>query len=139
MPVTKFDVQPAPGEVRTCHNYWCNYQTDQPLPRCPECGRPLLTAQTYKLLGVALLFIGGLLALVGALLLILAAPVKVAGTGAKVFVWSVCGFLLAIGLTVMTAGLWQVLYGKRSQSLMTVVVVLVVAIMLIVAIGRSVL
>lgn len=132
-------VQPVVGETRTCHNYWCNYTTDQALSRCPECGRPLLTTRTYKLLGLALVFIGGLLATVGALLLIFAAPKIVGGMGAQLFVWSIFGFLLAIGLTVMTAGFWQVLFGKRNQTLMTIVVALVITIMLIAAIGRAVL
>lgn len=137
--VIESDVQPASGQTLTCHNYWCNYTTDQSLSQCPKCGRPLLTTRTYRLLGVTLLFIGGLFAVTGALLLILAAPRIVSGSGAKVFVWSIFGFLLAIGLTVMTAGFWQVLYGKRSQSLMAIVIALLITIMLIAAIGQSVL
>jgi hypothetical protein len=138
-PVAGFAVHPARGKPRTCHNYWCNYTTDRPLSRCPQCGRPLLTVQTYKLLGLALVLLGGCLGLVGALLLIFAAPGIVSGTGAKLFVWSIFGLLLAIGLTVMTAGFWQVFFGKRNQSLMTIAIALIITIMLIAAIGRTVL
>lgn len=138
-PVIESDVQPVLGETRTCHNYWCNYATSQPLSRCPQCGRPLLTTQTYRLLGFALVCLGGLLATAGALLLILAAPGIVGGAGVKLFVWGIFGFLLAIGLTVLTAGVWQVLFGKRNQSLMTIVIALVIAIMLIAGIGQVVL
>ncbi len=137
--VAKFDIQPVLDEPRTCHNYWCNYKTNQPLSHCPECGRPLLNTQTYRLLGLALAFIGGLLAIAGASLLIFAAPRLVGGMGVKLFVWGIFGFLLAIGLMIMTAGLWQVLFGKRSQSLMTIVIALLITIMLIAAIGQAVL
>ena len=137
--VAGFDVHPGRGVTRTCHNYWCNYTTDQPLSRCPECGQSLLTAQTYKLLGLALVLIGGFLGLAGALLLIFAAPGIVSGTGAKLFVWSIFGFLLAIGLTAMTAGFWQVFFGKRNQSLMTIAIALIITIILIAAIGQTVL
>lgn len=127
------------SETRTCHNYWCNYTTDQPLSHCPKCRRPLLTAQTYKLLGLALVLLGGLLAIAGASLLIFAAPKLVGGIGVKLFVWGVFGLLLAIGLTFVTAGLWQILFGKRSQSLMTIAIALIITIMLIAVIGQSVL
>jgi hypothetical protein len=139
LPVTGFDVQHTPGETRTCHNYWCNYKTDRPLSRCPECGRPLLNAQTYRILGWVLVFIGLLLSIAGASLLIFAAPKFVGELGVKLFVWGVFGFLLAVGLTTMTAGFWQALLGERSQSLMKIVVALVIAIMLIVTIGTAVL
>jgi hypothetical protein len=133
------NVQPARGETLTCHNYWCNYTTDQLLSRCPKCGQPLLTRQAYKLLGLALVLIGVFLGLTGALLLIFAAPKIVGGTGTQLFVRSVFGFLLAIGLTAITAGFWQVFFGRRNQSLMTIAIALIVAILLIAAIGQIVL
>ncbi|HZH90333.1 MAG TPA: hypothetical protein VEX70_06880 [Pyrinomonadaceae bacterium] len=139
LPVTRLDVQHTPSETRTCHNYWCNYKTDRPLSRCPECGRPLLNAQTYRILGWVLVVVGLLLSITGASLLIFAAPKLVGGLGVKLFVWGVFGFLLAVGLTTMSAGFWQALFGKRSQPLMKVVIALAIAIMLIVTIGTAVL
>jgi hypothetical protein len=134
--------QSANGVSRTCHNYWCNYTTNESLPRCPKCGRQLITPQTFKLLGGALLFLGGLLALVAVSLTILVAP-RLAdvrgGMGGRLFVLGVLGFLLAVGLAFMMAGLWQVLSGKRSQSLTTLGIVLLIALAIIVAIGRTVL
>ena len=59
--------------------------------------------------------------------------------GVKLFVWGIFGLLLAVGLAIMTAGFWQVLSGKRSQSLMTFVIALVIALMAIAVIGRAIL
>lgn len=133
------NANPAGNEIRTCHNYWCNYSTDQTLSQCPKCGRALLTPETYRLLGLVLAFLGGLLAFAGALLLIFAGPRLVGSMGAKLFAWGVFGLLLVVGLTIMTAGFWQVIFGKRSQSLMTYVIALITAIMVIAAIGRAIL
>jgi hypothetical protein len=137
--VAKLDAQPASYEIRTCHNYWCNYSTNQPLPRCPKCNRALLTAHTFRRLGLALIFIGGILAATGALLLIFAAPKLLGGMGVKLFVWSIFALLLAIGLTIMAAGSWQALFGRRNQSLITFMLVLLITILLVAAIGRNLL
>jgi hypothetical protein len=40
---------------------------------------------------------------------------------------------------MMAAGFWQVYFGRRSQSLMTFVIVYVIALMIIAAIGRAIL
>lgn len=72
-------------------------------------------------------------------MLMLAAPKLVGGMGVKLFVWGIFGLLLAVGLAIMTAGFWQVLSGKRSQSLMTFVIALVIALMAIAVIGRAIL
>ncbi len=85
------------------------------------------------------MFLGGLLAIGGALLLIFAAPKVSGGIEVKLLIWSVFGFLLAVGLTFVTAGFWQVLFGKRNQGLMTFVIGLLIALALIVVIGRAVL
>jgi hypothetical protein len=134
--------QPANVESRTCHNYWCNYTTGEPLDHCPKCGRPLITPRTFKLLGWALLFLGGLLALGAVSLTILVAPklpyVR-GGLGGRLLILGVFGALLAVGLTFMMSGLWQVLSGRRSQSLTTFGIVLLVALSIIVALGRAVL
>lgn len=132
----------ADAASRTCHNYWCNYTTREALTRCPKCGRSLITPQTFKLLGWLLLFLGGLLALGAVSLTIMVAPglpdVR-GGLGGRLFVLGVLGFLLAFGLTCMTAGLWQVWFGKRSQSLTTFGIVLLIALAIIVVIARNVL
>lgn len=132
----------ADAASRTCHNYWCNYTTSEVLTRCPKCGQRLITPQTFKLLGWLLLFLGGLLALAAVSLTILVAPrlpeVR-GGLSGRLFILGVFGFLLAVGLTFMTAGLWQVLFGKRSQSLVALGIVLLLALAIIVALGRAVL
>jgi len=84
-------------------------------------------------------FLGGLLAITGALLLIFAAPKLVGGTGVKLFVWGIFGLLLAVGMTIMTAGFWQALFGRRNQSLMTFMITLLILITVVIAIGRTVL
>jgi hypothetical protein len=126
------------NETLTCHNYWCNYKTDEPLAACPKCGRPLITAQTFRLLGFVLVFLGGLLAIVGASLMIFAAPRLVGGMGIKLFVFSIFGFLFAVGLAIAASGFWQIFFGERSQSLGSVVIVLLIALLLIAGIGQIV-
>jgi hypothetical protein len=125
------------SETLTCHNYWCSYRTNESLTNCPKCGRPLLTSQTFRFLGRILTILGAILTIAGALLLILAAPRLVGGMGVKLFVYGVFGLLLLVGLTFTAAGIRQALSGKRSQSLMTLVIVLLVTGALIVAIGRA--
>ena len=80
---------------------------------------------------------GAILAIGGALLLILAAPRLVGGMGVKLLVYGIFGLLLLVGLTFMAAGVRQAASGRRSQSLMTLVIVLLIMIALIVAIGRA--
>lgn len=123
-------------ETRTCHNYWCNYKTNEPLADCPKCGRPLLTSHTFRFLGWLLMIPGAVLAVAGALLLILAAPKLAGGVGVKLLVYGIFGLLLLVGLTFMAAGVRQASSGERSQSLMASVVVLLITIALIVTIGR---
>jgi hypothetical protein len=137
--VAESSAQAATDELLTCHNYWCNYSTREPLSRCPKCGRPLLTTHTYRLLGLALVFVGGALAVTGALLLILAAPKLIGGMEVQLFVWSIFGLLLAVGLMIMTAGFWQAVFGRRQQSLMAFVIALLIALMLVAVIARAVL
>ena len=135
--VAESDLQFVPSETLTCHNYWCNYKTNEPLSNCPKCGRPLLTTQTFRLLGWLFIVPGAFLAITGALLLILAAPKLVAGMGVKLFVYGIFGLLLAVGLTIMAAGFRQALSGNRSQSLIAFVLILLITIAIIVAIGRA--
>jgi len=131
------DLQFVSSGTLTCHNYWCNYKTNEPLSSCPKCGRPLLTSQTFRLLGWLLIVPGAVLAIAGALLLILAAPKLVGGMGVKLLVYAIFGLLLAVGLTFMAAGFRQALSGNRSQSLIAFVLILLITIAIIVAIGRA--
>jgi hypothetical protein len=125
------------SKTLTCHNYWCNYRTNEPLSNCPKCGRPLLTSRTFRILGWLLMIPGAMLAIVGALLLILAAPRVVGGMGVKLLVYGAFGLLLLVGLTFAAAGARQASSGRRSQSLMTLVIVLLIMVALIVATGRA--
>lgn len=135
--IAESNSQIVPSETLTCHNFWCNYKTNEPLSSCPKCGRPLLTSQTFRLLGWLLMIPGAILAIAGALLLILAVPRFVGGMGVKLLVYGTFSLLLAVGLTFMAAGLRQASSGNRSQSLVTLVNVLLITIALIFAIGRA--
>ncbi len=126
-------------ESRTCHSFWCNYTTTEPLTKCPKCGQRLLTADSFRLLGLLLIFLGAILALAGGLLLIFLMPILLGGIGIKIFVGAVFSFLLASGLAMMAAGFWQGAFGKRSQSLIKILIVLLVALFAIAAIGRALL
>jgi len=80
---------------------------------------------------------GAILAFAGTALLIFAAPKLIGGIGVKLFVYSIFGFLLLLGLTFMAAGFRQALSGSRSQSLISFVIVLLIAISIIAAIGQA--
>lgn len=128
--------------IRTCHNYWCNFTTREPLKKCPKCARPLLTAQTFRILGFVQAFLGGILAVGAVGLTILVAPklstVK-GGTGTIIFILGIFGLLLAVGLTFFSAGIWQAFFGRRNQSLITFVLALLIALALVATIGRALL
>lgn len=128
------------GELRTCHNYWCDYETREPATRCARCGRPVYTAATFRRLGVVLAAAGGVLAVGAAVLLFLVAP-RLAGVrgGAwgRVLIVGVIGLVGAMGLAFASAGVGQALSGRRSRRWMTVALVLVCVFLLIASVIRA--
>ena len=52
-------MKPLPNDARTC--YKCDYETSEPLAKCPQCGRPLRTGRQVRRLGWLLTFIGAFL------------------------------------------------------------------------------
>ena len=139
----------SPGPLtapRICHNPNCGFQTHQPLRRCPKCGRPMWTTHQFRLLSLVLVLCGGVLAALGiALILILANTTS--GLGAPsarqikggIFFLGIFGFILAFGLSVLAAGLWQVIFGRANLRLIYIVLTFLLALMMIVAVGRSLL
>ncbi len=114
-------------ESRSC--YRCNYETTEPLAKCPQCGQRLRTAATVRRLGWVLIIIGGLLvAFMGWLTFgitgIIAhsdepgAPSRFTGGPEMVLaIYGIFGFVILFGLVAMAGGIWQVKYGKRNKKL----------------------
>lgn len=131
---------PVTREPRTCHNYWCDYETSEPTKRCPKCGRAMYTRAEFRQLGWLLFALGGLIAafmaavMCGAAYLFARAgepgmPPAPAGPWAKAVVFGVTGLVFVLGLTFAAAGLSQARSGRRSRPLMNFAIGLVVALL----------
>ena len=127
------------NETRTCHNFWCNYSTNEPLDDCPKCGRQMLTRDAFKGLGVLLAIIGFILGGGGAALLFFVAP-KIrpdARTAIRIVIWGIFGALLAGGLAILGAGITQAITGRRNQTLISVFLVVIFLALFVGSVARS--
>ena len=89
----------------------------------------MLSAQTFKMLGWLLVFLGGILAAVGGgaiLLLNLSERSISRGMMGKITVYGVLGLLLAVGLSMAAAGLNQAIDGQRNRQFIYVMIGLLV-------------
>ena len=122
-------MRPGNPEILTCHNFWCDFKTLEKIEECPKCGRIMLSAQTFKMLGWLLVFLGGILAAVGGgaiLLLNLSERSISRGMMGKITVYGVLGLLLAVGLSMAAAGLNQAIDGQRNRQFIYVMIGLLV-------------
>ena len=115
----------------------CGTETDEPLGNCPRCGRRLHKTSTIRGLGVALVVLGGgLTAFMAWLTLIVSriiehsdkpgATSRFTGDASDaLLIYAIFGLVLALGLTFVVAGVWQIVYGRRSKKIIVVVVILV--------------
>lgn len=124
---------------RNC--YKCGYEGHTPLTQCQRCGYRLKSANEIRWLGVVLVLCGVFLATVGGGLFILlgfvftqaAQPgsIKVAkemdDRSIFLIVVGVFALLIALGLTAIVAGIWQIFFGRRNKLLVYLFLGLVVA------------
>lgn len=128
------------GEMRSCAK--CEYETDQVLTKCPRCGRKgMQTASTIRVLGWVLLVIGAFLVVfMGALSVLIASIILNSGDpgattrfngGTKeiAFIVGVFSVVIAIGVTSLVSGFWQIRYGRRNKSIVRIMVWLALAFM----------
>lgn len=139
---------PVTREPRTCHNYWCDYQTSEPVTRCPKCGRALHTEAQFRALGWVLVVLGGGIAAVMAAVMAGAAYLfsmaghpgwrlpPVTGPWPKVIVFGVTGLVLALGLSFAAAGFSQARTGRRNRPVMNFAIAIVVVLLILAGLTR---
>ncbi|HEV2762456.1 MAG TPA: hypothetical protein VGV38_05615 [Pyrinomonadaceae bacterium] len=139
---------PVTREPRTCHNYWCDYETSEPITRCPKCGRALHTEAQFRQLGWLLVALGGLLASAMAAVMAGAAYLfskagqpgwtlpEVSGPWPQVVVFGVTGLVLALGLAFAAAGYTQARTGRRNRPVMNIAIAIVVVLLALYAVVR---
>ncbi|MET0649580.1 MAG: hypothetical protein ABW208_23460 [Pyrinomonadaceae bacterium] len=121
--------------------YFCNRcgdETDEPLGNCPRCGRRLHKTSTIRGLGLALVVLGGgLTAFMAWLTLTISriiehsdepgATSRFTGDASDArLIYAIFGLVLALGLTFVVAGIWQLVYGRRNKKIIFVALILVV-------------
>ncbi len=110
----------------------CGFVTAHPAERCPRCNRPWQTdqqaGQQVRGRGVALIVLGALLSVGMAFLLLwMSAALKPeisrtssSFTGTRsdaVFIFGILGAVLALGITGLITGVWQVVTGRVNRAL----------------------
>ena len=121
------------ADHRKCFS--CGFETTSVMRRCPKCNRGLRTSQQVRLLGIALVVIGaGLSAGMAYLIWVIAIIMRNKRGGAAssftgtprdaAFIFAILGLVLALGVTSLSTGLWQVVFGRPNRLLSATVLVL---------------
>jgi uncharacterized membrane protein len=113
----------------------CDFETDESLAKCPQCGRKLQSAKKVRILGWVLVLLGGFLVVfMGGLGILLAGIIAGSGqpgnstrfTGGPedvMFIVGIFGLVIAFGLAAMAGGAWQIWFGKPNRIVMVVMFV----------------
>lgn len=123
-------------EPRICHNPACGYETLDQLSTCPKCKRWMMPNSSFRNLGVVLAALGAILLLGGSALvwLVLSNISRFkGGTALQLFVVGVTSLVPAMGLAIVSMGLWQYIFGRANTRLVFAFVVLVQIFLLIAA------
>lgn len=114
----------------------CNFETDQPIANCQVCGTPLRKTSTIRKLGWVLVVLGGVLTMgMVYLTYVVSALIERAddpGSGARftgdssdaTMIYGIFGVVIALSITFVIAGIWQIVYGRRNKKLVFVALVL---------------
>ena len=103
--------------------------------RCPSCHRRFVTSTQVRVSGVLLSVIGAALSVAMAyLLVVVAQAMRPSGSAARgaftgtprdaTLIFAILGGVLALGVTSLVTGVWQVTVGRRSLLLSALVLVL---------------
>lgn len=122
----------------------CEYQTSDPVIRCPQCRGAMLTSRKARNRGWVLVIAGGVMVLLMAFVIPWEIFAMLPGsdthwegtTGLAVFMFTLEGLIFFGGLAGIGAGAWQVKYGKRNKSLSYATMALLAA-AVVVAIGHQ--
>lgn len=112
----------------SCHK--CDFETDEQLAKCPQCGRRLQSTKKIRIFGWFLLVLGtGLVIFMGTLGVILARIIAgsnepgattsfTGGPEVVTLIIVVFGLVILFGLASIASGIWQIKYGKPNKKIM---------------------
>ena len=110
----------------------CDFETNESLARCPNCGGRLQSKQKVRILGGLLVLLGsGLVIFMGGLGIVLAGIIAGAGQPGNttrfsggpqdvLFIAAIFGLVISFGLASVAGGAWQIWYGKPNRIVMVV-------------------
>ncbi len=110
----------------------CDFETYEPLAKCPNCGRRLQSVRKVRILGWVLLLLGAFLVVfMGGLGIVIAGIIAGTGelgasskfTGGQemvLFIIAIFGLVIALGFASIAGGAWQIWYGKPNRKVMVV-------------------
>jgi hypothetical protein len=118
----------------------CRWEARTVMPVCPRCGRGLFSQRNVRWRGVALTFLGLFLSgfmsviavFVTAFLIDTAKnPRNRANFNGEepmlILIYLIFGGVIAMGVTMILAGLWQVIFGRRNMILIWIFFALIFA------------
>ncbi len=123
-----------PAQYRFC--FKCKWEGESAEKLCPRCRKPTQTRGFIRGTGAVLVALGGFLIVVmGAITLWAVALVQQTGkpgvtarfNGTKdqmIIMFGVFGFVLLFGFVSLTAGLWQLIFGRRNMVLVYAILAL---------------
>lgn len=132
----------AEGELRVC--YKCDHETREKVERCPRCGnRRVVTRTAVRVLGGVLVGVGLFLVLfMGAITLFVIGIVAqtgrpgstqsfTGGTKELALIFGIFGLVIAFGATSVLAGALQMVRGRRSKTMVRLILGIFVALVLV--------
>lgn len=131
-------------KVRIC--FKCHFEANTTETKCPRCGRPLQTQIKVRTLGVLIIICGVFISSMMTVILAALYPVlsqpndssKFLGTANQAhLILIILGLTFAAGVSFATAGLWQIIFGRRSRILVwtSVSIILIGGIVTVLFIG----
>lgn len=105
---------------------------------CPQCGKPLFSETNVRVRGVILTFLGLFLsgfmsAIAFFVTAMLTEAAKNPKTGAKfngdeymlIMIYLIFAGVIAMGVTITLAGIWQIIFGRRNMFLIWIFLALI--------------
>ncbi|HWS55525.1 MAG TPA: hypothetical protein VN228_15410 [Pyrinomonadaceae bacterium] len=132
----------AAGETRVC--YKCDHETREPVERCPRCGnRRVLTTKGIRALGGVLValglflvtFMGAISVIVAGIIIRSSDPAATTrfdgGTKEIALIFGIFGLVIAFGAACTVGGAMQLARGRRSKTMVRVVMGIFFAIIVV--------
>ena len=117
----------------------CDYQTTEPLTKCPKCGRRLRTVKQARRIGWFQIMLGGfLVALMSVITIVVSTIISGAATPGEgprftgspsdvMFIYGIFAIVIAIGLVSIAGGIMQIRSGKANKLILFLILALAIA------------